>query len=81
MVFLNNIDVPGVIGKLGTVLGDNGINIADFSLGRRENTHRPGEPAEAVAVIRIDEGIPAGVLQQLQQVEAVNFARAVELPY
>ena len=81
MVFLNNIDVPGVIGRLGTVLGDNGINIADFSLGRRENTQRPGEPAEAVAVIRIDEGIPAVVLQQLQQVEAVNFTRAVELPY
>ena len=81
MVFLNNIDVPGVIGRLGTVLGDNGINIADFSLGRRENTQRPGEPAEAVAVIRIDEGIPTAVLQQLQQLEAVNFAQAVELPY
>lgn len=81
MVFLKNIDVPGVIGKLGTTLGENGINIADFSLGRRENTPGSGVPTEAVAVIRIDEGVPVKVLHQLQELEAVNFARAVALPY
>ena len=79
MVFLKNLDVPGVIGRLGTILGDNKINIADFSLGRRENQHAPGEPAEAVAVIRIDEALPKNVLAQLLELEAVNFARTVEL--
>ena len=79
MVFLKNVDVPGVIGRLGTILGDNQINIADFSLGRRENQHAPEHPAEAVAVIRIDAALPKNVLDQLLKVEAVNFAHPVEL--
>ena len=35
LIYMRNLDVPGVIGKVGTVLGKNGINIANFSLGRR----------------------------------------------
>jgi len=78
LVFMKNQDVPGVIGRVGTILGQNRINIADFSLGRRD--HRaPGEPAEAVAVVHIDEPIPEGVLEQLRQSPAVQFACAVEL--
>ena len=79
MVFLKNSDVPGVIGRLGTILGDNQINIADFSLGRREPGPAPGQPAEAVAVIRIDAALPKEVLDQLLELQAVNFARTVEL--
>jgi D-3-phosphoglycerate dehydrogenase len=80
MVFMKNNDVPGVIGRVGTILGDNRINIADFSLGRRENTQTPAAPAEAVAVVRIDEPLPKAVLEQLEQLPAVNFARPIELP-
>ena len=36
LTFLKNDDVPGVIGHVGAVLGRNGINIANFSLGRQE---------------------------------------------
>ena len=79
MVFTKNIDVPGVIGRMGTILGDNQINIADFSLGRRDK--HPGDegPAEAVAVIRIDGPMPKKVLDQLSGLEAVRFTRAIEL--
>src|SRR5580698_10624 len=35
LIYLRNRDVPGVIGKVGTILGEEAINIADFSLGRR----------------------------------------------
>ena len=35
LIYLRNRDVPGVIGKVGTILGEESINIADFSLGRR----------------------------------------------
>ncbi len=80
MVFLKNQDVPGVIGRVGSILGDNKINIADFSLGRRENQKQPDGPAEAVAVVRVDGALPDSVLQQLCQIPAVGFARAVELP-
>jgi D-3-phosphoglycerate dehydrogenase / 2-oxoglutarate reductase len=39
---MKNLDVPGVIGHVGTVLGRNSINIANFSLGRREVPAAPG---------------------------------------
>jgi D-3-phosphoglycerate dehydrogenase len=79
LVFMKNNDVPGVIGRVGSILGANSINIADFSLGRR-NDHQPGEPAVAIAVVRIDEPLPKKVLDELLALDAVNFARAVELP-
>jgi D-3-phosphoglycerate dehydrogenase len=79
LVFMKNQDVPGVIGRVGTILGANKINIANFSLGRRENHATPGEPAEAVAVVHIDEPIPEPVLDQLRQSTGVRFACAVEL--
>jgi D-3-phosphoglycerate dehydrogenase len=79
LVFMKNQDVPGVIGRVGTILGQNGINIANFSLGRRENHASPSEPAEAVAVVHIDEPIPERVLEELRRAPAVKFACAVEL--
>src|SRR5262252_6115730 len=47
IIYLRNKDVPGVIGRVGTVLGEHGVNIANFSLGRAEEAK---EPRGAVAV-------------------------------
>ncbi|MBI3666530.1 MAG: ACT domain-containing protein, partial [Acidobacteria bacterium] len=79
LVFMKNQDVPGVIGRVGTILGENHINIANFSLGRRENHARPDQPAEAIAVVHIDEPISEPVLAELRRSPAVKFACAVEL--
>ena len=76
---MKNQDVPGVIGHVGTVLGRNSINIANFSLGRREAPVAPGEPLEAVAVVSTDELVPESVLSQLRENPAVRFARSVKL--
>jgi D-3-phosphoglycerate dehydrogenase len=76
---MKNQDVPGVIGRVGTILGENRINIANFALGRRENHASPGEPAEAVAVVHVDEAVPETVLAQLRTAKGVRFACAVEL--
>jgi len=78
LVFMKNRDVPGVIGHVGSVLGKNQINIANFSLGRREAPSAPGEPAEAIAVVTTDELVAEDVLNQLRQNPAVMFARAVQ---
>ncbi len=78
LIFMKNRDIPGVIGHVGTVLGRNRINIANFSLGRREAPTVPGEPLEAVAVVSIDELVPETVLAELRENPAVRFARAVE---
>jgi len=77
-IFMKNQDVPGVIGHVGTVLGKNRINIANFSLGRRDAPTSPGQPLEAVAVVSTDELVPESVLSQLRDNPAVRFARSVE---
>jgi D-3-phosphoglycerate dehydrogenase len=80
VVFMKNNDVPGVIGRVGSILGDNSINIADFSLGRPSEPAAGGGPVVAIAVVRIDEPLPKKVLDELLAMEPVKFARAVELP-
>jgi len=78
LIFMKNQDVPGVIGHVGTVLGRNNINIANFSLGRRDEPSAPGEPLEALAVVSTDTLVPEPVLTQLRQNPAVKLSRAVE---
>lgn len=74
--FMKNSDVPGVIGYIGTVFGKNGINIASFSLGRREAVE--GSAVEAISVIESDQQVPEAVLQQVLENQAVKVARSVE---
>jgi D-3-phosphoglycerate dehydrogenase len=78
LIFMKNQDVPGVIGHVGTVLGRNQINIANFSLGRRDEPLDPGQPLEAVAVVSTDAPVPEAVLAQLRQNPAVKLASSVE---
>jgi D-3-phosphoglycerate dehydrogenase len=75
LVFLKNLDVPGVIGHVGNVLGSNRINIANFSLGRRDS----GEPLEAIAVIATDSLVPQTVLEQLMSNPAIKLARSLQI--
>ncbi|HLI84407.1 MAG TPA: phosphoglycerate dehydrogenase [Bryobacteraceae bacterium] len=78
LTVMKNQDVPGVIGYVGTVLGRNRINIANFSLGRRDAPLKAGEPREAIALVTTDEPVPEPVLAQLRENPAVRFARSVE---
>ena len=78
LVYMQNRDVPGVIGHVGTVLGKNQINIANFSLGRRDTPSAPGEPLDAVAVVSTDGVVPEAVLVELRANPAVKSARTVE---
>jgi D-3-phosphoglycerate dehydrogenase len=76
MLYTTNKDVPGIIGTLGQTLGTNGVNIANFTLGR---SVRDGE---AIALLYLDEQPPADVLEKLkatglfQQVRPLQFAAA-----
>ena len=79
LIYVLNRDVPGVIGKLGTILGDHQINIADFSLGRRDGEAPPEKPREAIAVVHIDGRVPETVLREICKIPAVQVAKAVEL--
>jgi len=79
VLFMKNRDVPGVIGHVGTVLAANGVNIANFSLGRPEARAPEGERAEALAVVETDTPVPDSVIVQLKKNPAVRVARPVEL--
>jgi D-3-phosphoglycerate dehydrogenase len=74
LVLVKNLDVPGVVGHIGTILGTNNINIANFSLGRRDS----GEQ-EAMAVVTTDTLVPQNVLDMLMSNPAVKIARSVQI--
>lgn len=78
LVFLKNDDVPGVIGHVGSVLGQNGVNIANFSLGRKESRLSEELPFEAVSVVETDQAVPDPVLVELLKNEAIKMARPVQ---
>jgi D-3-phosphoglycerate dehydrogenase len=78
LIYLRNRDVPGVIGKVGTILGEGEINIADFSLGRR-SAEASSELREAIAVVHVDGPVPDEVLKKLEKIPAVRQAKAVRL--
>lgn len=67
------IDKPGVIGKVGTILGNNNINIAGMQVGRQE------VGGEAVMVLQVDNHISEEVLKELEKVEYIISTRFVEL--
>lgn len=73
MLVTRNRDVPGVIGGIGTILGEGGVNISSFHLGRRE---RGGE---AMAVIEVDVPLSKETLQALRSLEQVISAQPIDL--
>lgn len=83
LMYSKSEDVPGVIGYLGTVLGKNGINIANFALGRQEleasAQPSPREPLKAISIIETDEPVPDAVIAQLFENKAVKFVRRIPL--
>jgi D-3-phosphoglycerate dehydrogenase len=79
LIYMRNRDVPGVIGKVGTILGKHKINIANFSLGRRAGNGKPAVPREAIAVVHVDGRVPQEVLAELRKVPAVQQTKAIRL--
>jgi D-3-phosphoglycerate dehydrogenase len=68
-----------VIGKVGTILGDHKINIANFSLGRRAGNGKPSGARDAIAVVHVDGAVPDGVLAALRKLPAIARAKAIRL--
>ncbi|HEV7745015.1 MAG TPA: phosphoglycerate dehydrogenase [Pyrinomonadaceae bacterium] len=73
MLVMRNRDVPGVIGRVGTILGERGVNISRFHLGRRE---RGGQ---AMAVIEVDVAADATTLEALRNLPELLSVRVIEL--
>ena len=73
MLYTTNEDVPGIIGTLGQTMGENGVNIANFTLGRA------AAGGEAIALLYVDDEVPADVIAKLdatgmfQQIRHLQF--------
>ncbi len=85
LVVIRNHDVPGVIGRIGTILGEHALNIANFALGRAQETPARSQrvpQGQALAVVQIDARDTASVsnaIEALRKVEAIAGVRLIEL--
>lgn len=68
MIYVSNEDKPGFIGRFATTLGDAGINIATFALGR------DAEGGSAVALVQVDGKVPQAVLDAVHTIPGVKHA-------
>ncbi len=77
MLVCRNRDVPGVIGKIGTILAEHDVNIANFALGRERTGPKP---VKALAVVQVDAPVSDKVLEALRTIPALFEAKLVKLP-
>ncbi len=73
MLVFSNIDVPGVIGRIGTLLGQNNVNIAGMQLGREKRGGR------AVSIVNVDDPIPSPVLEEIRRIPNIVYAKLVHV--
>ena len=73
MLLLENDDIPGVIGQIGTLLGDLEVNIAAYLLNRSQNN------GKAFAVIRIDNALDDNAFNRLTELDSINWLKQVQI--
>jgi len=81
MLVFRNHDVPGVIGRIGTILGEHSLNIANFALGRSVRSQSIPQ-GQALALVQIDVESPGDAnpaIEALRKVEAIVSVRLVDL--
>ena len=71
MIFIRNLDKPGLIGSLGTLMGKNGINIAAMALGRNQ----PGD--KAISVWSVDNQVTPGIQDKIKQLENILTVKVI----
>ena len=73
MLFMRNKDVPGVIGKIGTFLGDNSINIASYILSRE------AKDRSAYSIVKVDERLNASIIKEIESLDEIVTINQLEL--
>ncbi len=73
LLLISHHDKPGIIGRVGTLLGDSGINIATMQVGRKVIG------GEAIMVLGVDKDVPKAVIGQLVALPELNSAKEIQL--
>src|SRR5437660_4933086 len=71
MLYITNLDKPGFTGRFASILGDAGINIATFHLGRQS------AGGDAISLVEIDGSVPAEVIEKVKKLPHVQHVRAL----
>jgi D-3-phosphoglycerate dehydrogenase / 2-oxoglutarate reductase len=71
MLYITNADKPGFIGRFASILGDAGINIATFHLGRQS------AGGDAISLVEVDGAVPPGVLRKIQSIPHVQRVQSL----
>jgi D-3-phosphoglycerate dehydrogenase len=74
MLLLHYGDRPGIIGKIGTIMGKHDINIASMNLGRSE------KKGEAMVILALDSAVPPEVVAEIGGATEASFIKAIYLP-
>jgi D-3-phosphoglycerate dehydrogenase len=72
IIVIKNYDKPGVIGQIGTILGESNINIADFRLARKKGGR------EALALVKIDAPASLSVVDELSQISGIIYIKQIK---
>jgi D-3-phosphoglycerate dehydrogenase / 2-oxoglutarate reductase len=72
MLLINNLDKPGFIGALGTILGEANINIATFHLGRQ------AADQDAIAIVGVDQVLPEAIQHKLRSLPHVRYVKVLK---
>jgi D-3-phosphoglycerate dehydrogenase len=73
VIMMRNLDRPGVIGSVGTVLGNRGINVSRMQLGLDEKT------GQALALYNVDSPVEDAALDELRKIDAVSSVHNLRL--
>jgi D-3-phosphoglycerate dehydrogenase len=73
MLMLNYDDRPGMIGKIGTIMGQHDINIASMNLGRNQ------KKGEAMVILSLDSSVPPPVVEELRGATNASFIKALKM--
>lgn len=73
MLIYKNVDKPGIIGRVGTILGEKGVNIASFDVGRCR------EDKVAMGIITVDSDVPKDVVESIKNVADILEIKSVIL--
>ena len=72
MLIVRNQDKPGMIGRMGTILGSHAINIGWMTLGRKQ------AGSDALVVFNLDQGVPPEVMEEIRRVPSVLYAKLIK---
>lgn len=73
LLLLSYLDRPGMIGRIGTVLGSHEINIASMNMGRRE------KKGEAMVILSLDSAVPLEVIDEVRSATDAGFIKLLDM--